>query len=537
MVVLPRTWLISRAHSAYWDDQYHLVRGLAFLRGEQNLGLTYNDPPLGEALLALPMWIAGCRPNPAAPQYAPQEVKGDLYNVLFDQPIAPETILRLVALWKAVLFLPAAGVIFLWVRRLYGTGAAWLALAMVLIEPTIAAQIPPAALDVLGMEGILIACYAGWRFFQSPSNARLVASGVACAAAMLLKHTGVVVPIIFVFYALAAPRSAWRGWRTRCNAIGAISLVTVGSIWALTLFNVSMPKQYATLFSGTYSRHWGFVSDVVNPILERRWPGGIYIGSLFQAFAHGREGHPAFLNGRYSALGWWYYLPVVATYKVPIGIALVGLLGLVSLAWRKARREEWSILIPAAVALAFVMASHLSIGFRHALPAYLFLIMLASRAATAAGSAVAAWLATAAAALHAASYHPDYLCYINCPRADVALHISDSNLDWAQSFKQVRRWLDAHPQSRAVHVAVFADSVARTPRYYLGPDVDVIAWGEPAPNSGLLIVSPVLLAGPYDHGAAFGFLARAKPIDVIGHCMRVYDLDKLKPPTGDEGVK
>jgi hypothetical protein len=323
------------------------------------------------------------------------------------------------------------------------------------------------------------------------------------------------------------------------NAIAAIALVTAGSIWALTLFNFSMPKRYATLVSGTYSEHWGFVSDVVNPILERRWPAGIYIGSLFQAFAHGRDGHPAFLNGQYSPAGWWYYLPVVATYKVPIGLAIVGLLGLVSLAWRKARREEWSLVIPAAVLLALIMTSHLSIGFRHALPAYLFLIMLASRAAAARVSAVAAWIATAAAGLHAASFHPDYLCYINFPRENVALHISDSNLDWAQSFKQVRRWLEAHPQHRPVHVAVFADSVARTPRYYLGParDVDVIAWGEPAPRSGLLIVSPVLLAGPYDHGAAFGFLARMKPVDIIGHCMRVYDLDAPSAASREGNVK
>src|SRR5215207_10761452 len=73
-VVLPRTRLISRAHSTYWDDQYHLIRGLEFLRGgRDDIELRYNDPPLGEALLALPMWVMGGKPLAGEPEANPRE--------------------------------------------------------------------------------------------------------------------------------------------------------------------------------------------------------------------------------------------------------------------------------------------------------------------------------------------------------------------------------------------------------------------------------------------------------------------------------
>ena len=59
-VVVPRAVLISAAHNETIDDDYHLVRGLAFLRRDPGLihrGL--NDPPLGAALAAIPLWLMG----------------------------------------------------------------------------------------------------------------------------------------------------------------------------------------------------------------------------------------------------------------------------------------------------------------------------------------------------------------------------------------------------------------------------------------------------------------------------------------------
>src|SRR5205823_4770450 len=78
-IILPRSFLISRAHSECIDDQYHLVRGVGFWTGQ--LATTrFNDPPLGEAISALPLVLSGCRPQ------------GKAGLVLYGQRLRPETL-------------------------------------------------------------------------------------------------------------------------------------------------------------------------------------------------------------------------------------------------------------------------------------------------------------------------------------------------------------------------------------------------------------------------------------------------------------
>ena len=173
VIVIPRSLSIAHAHSESWDDQYHLLRGLAQLRGNA-LRIDCNDPPLGEMILAAPLWVMRC--SLEATQRDPSVIAhgADPFQcILYGQPYSPETLLMLVSAWKAILFLPGAAAVFLWCRRLYGTHAAWLALAAVIGEPTIAAHTSVGALDVMALEAVLICCYLAWRFFATPSRAKL----------------------------------------------------------------------------------------------------------------------------------------------------------------------------------------------------------------------------------------------------------------------------------------------------------------------------------------------------------------------------
>jgi hypothetical protein len=65
----------------------------------------------------------------------------------------------------------------------------------------------------------------------------------------------------------------------------------------------------------------------------------------------------------------------------------------------------------------------------------------------------------------------------------------------------------------------------RSVRHYL-PGVRQLADEEPAPTKGLLIISPVWVAGVYGQ-EQYAFLRSRTPDGVIGHCMLVYDLDRL----------
>ena len=545
-VVVPRTALVSRAHSEYWDDQYHLSQGLSFVL-RVKAGMVRNDPPLGQALLCLPMLVTGCIPpwpggsGSDAAADSPPGAAPPYQAVLYGQRYAPETISMWVAVWKAVLFLPLAGLVFHWCRRLYGVRGGWLGLALLLVEPTVAGHVAPSALDLLGVEAILFACFFAWRCFELPTTGRTLAAGVAVAAAMLTKHTAIILPAAVAAYALAhwlrdrggrafnsAPERP--SLRQRVNQAMAVGLVAIASFWPLTLFDFSRPSDHGPLVSAVYSDDFSFRADVVNgTLLGRPWPAGVYMGSVRGAQSHAAEGHDAYLWGRRSAHGWWYYHLATALYKVPLGIALVIVVAAVSLALAPPRFEEAPLLIAAAAWGLFVAAGGVSIGFRHALPAYVPLLMLCARFVTIQWKA-ARWLPWAgvfAAAVHTLLWHPDYLSYINFPREKPYLAITDSNIDWGQSLKQVRRWLDEHPQGgRPVWLGYFGNIEGHSVGHHLGSRVKQLSDKDAAPRSGLLIISPVWVAGAYGH-EQYALLRHRRPDAVIGHNLLVYDLDRL----------
>jgi 4-amino-4-deoxy-L-arabinose transferase-like glycosyltransferase len=450
-------------------------------------------------------------------------------------------------------------VAFVWVRRLYGARSAWLAAALLLVEPTIAAHTPVAALDVLAMEAVIIASYLVWRYLDQPAPARLVFAGVATAVAMNVKHTAIVLPGAFVVLALLHwfARPWWQGRSLRelaarirpgFNALAAAAMVLVVSIWPLTLFDVSRPADAGRIFGIPYEPGFSLVDDVLHPAFSARWPAGIYIGSVFEAIQHGREGHSAFLWGEVRDNGWWYYFFAVALYKVPIGIALVMLLAVASLAWVRPKWGEVFILVPAVACGALICAGGINIGFRHALPAYGMLLLLASRCAAAAtrephaatettrrtarAPLAFAWASVMIAAVHVASYHPDYLSYINAPWKRPWLAISDSNLDWGQTLKQLDRWLERHPQppDRPIHFDSFDEPNDPAFTHYVrqARRLTIVAKNrlEP-PTKGLLITCPSWLGGTYRRFDVYAHLREVDPVDTIGHALLVYDLDAL----------
>jgi hypothetical protein len=562
LVVGVRSTLVAAAHSECFDARYHVDRGLAFLTGSlAERGLILNDPPLGEGLVALPLAVLNVVSG------RPADAPWDTFYYV--SPPGPEASSVAVALWKTVLFLPMIAVVFAWCRDLYGLPSAWLAVSVLLVEPTIAAHVPVMALDVLGLEGIVVATYALWLFALRPTARRGALAGLATGIALSLKHTALVLPLVGLALMVAYRwRARHRGGEDAAAASlprGGMILVAAAlvAIWAGTLFDLHTPPLFDAKRRGPAAVAAPPAPEEAHPRLaglepaERvhlketlrlraSWPAGVYVHALIQGVGHGATGHPAYLLGETSTRGWWYYQAVAATYKVPLGIVAIFCLGLLSLRWRAPRFDECSLLLPALAYAAFVAVSRVSIGFRHALPGYVFAVLLASRvlAGAPAMARTVVWASLAAAAAHAASFHPDYIAYFNFPRDRPYLAISDSNVDWGQSLRQVRDWLDARPDAAPpVTLAYFGQSADHAMlRYYLGDRVRIHRAGEALPESGTLVVSPVLVAGVYGGGdGVFAPLRSLRPDAVIGHAMLVYDLvpspDRPgSPPSGGHGT-
>lgn len=493
LIVIPRAILITKAHSETIDEEYHLLRGVEFLKRDPGLASRELDnPPAGAALSTLPLWLLGADSHGS--------VEG---TVLYGQRFTPETARLVVAIWKSVLFLPILLLVFCWCRQLYGTPSAWLAGCILLFEPTIVGHLHLAALDVLETGAILLACWTGWRLLESPSRWRLIACAFASAAALLIKHTGIIVPVILTFYAILF---AWRSreWRPIALLL-LLGLVIPVAIWVLLLCDISPLRSGYTL------------------------PGGMYLQSILHATQHASAADDAFLGGEIRRGGWWYYFPALALYKVPIGVALILFCAVVSLRFHRLRRDELCLLIPAILYFAFIMSQRLNIGWRHALSGYVLLIMWASRYMNGRSwHVLVCALAAFSVAVDGLRYHPDYLVYTNWPRERVYESISDSNVDWGQGLKQARGWIDAHSdliKGRTVWLRTFRGT-NRAAAHYLGDRASYIRDARFAPDRGLLIISPAALVGLSEAGNTYAFLRSRRPIAVIGHSLLVYDLDE-----------
>jgi hypothetical protein len=140
--------------------------------------------------------------------------------------------------------------------------------------------------------------------------------------------------------------------------------------------------------------------------------------------------------------------------KSSLTLLLLTLLGPV-LSWRSLRPYRRELVFLGARILVFLaasMTSHLNIGVRHVLPVFPFAAVLAgasawaiAKSSKAAGYAVAALLLfQLVSSLHT---YPNYIPYANeaFGGPDKShLYLADSNVDWAQTLKQVSAFLRAN---------------------------------------------------------------------------------------------
>jgi hypothetical protein len=526
-VIFPRSISTAVNLSGSYDDQYHLKRGLAFLTRSLSQqiraarGYFEDDPQLSQGLSALPLLTANLL-------YGRASQDPNLYT----HPLGHATLAALIALWKSLLFLPLVGVVFAWCRSLYGARSAWLATTLLIVEPSFAAHIPLASVDVLGVTGIVLGAYAGWCFVERTTVGTAALVGFFTAFAVMMKHTAVILPAIHVAYAAVSwvgrPIAQGESWNLVFRAISArlrlitlAGLVALGSLWALTLFDVS-PPYCVPKEPGAHG-----LKEQVKDVFRSDWPAGMYFHAFSRGFHLARAGHGAnYLFGEHRQGGWWYYFPVLLTFKAPLGVGLLVLLTIFALPTWPLTYRDFSLLIPWAAWTLLVITSKIDIGFRHYFPAYIFLIMFVSRCVVIPGlwRSRLAWTAVATVAVQAALYHPHYISYLNFPRNKPYLSIGDSNLDWGQSLPEVRHWLDSHQATkRPVYVAYYGRDKAGV-EYYLTGHAVVLGRRQVPTENGMLIISPSLLA----IDSRFRALRQVDPDEVIGHgSMLVYDLARF----------
>jgi hypothetical protein len=330
------------------------------------------------------------------------------------------------------------------------------------------------------------------RFLESPRPPTALVAGVAFGAALLTKHTAIILIPIFGVLALAAWLSQWRAVPTKSLRACFGNLLLVGLVAWVTVILFYIPHcSPPPPLSAAHAQQL----HIPMWFLRLRWvliPRDFFKG-LVIVMLHVVNGHHAYLLGQWSDKGWWYYYLVAILVKTPVALLLLMISAVATAAWR-IRRSSFAVatpLIAAAVYLACAMMSRADIGIRHALPMYPLLAVVVGIECARAGESAqfVAWLLIVWLAVTAFTARSDYIAYFNELVGGSARgqdYLIDSNYDWGQNGKALQRWVEAIHGSR-VYLDYFGTGMAL--RYLHVPVTFVKPDDVPRLRDGYLIVS------------------------------------------------
>jgi 4-amino-4-deoxy-L-arabinose transferase-like glycosyltransferase len=313
-----------------------------------------------------------------------------------------------------------------------GRGAAVTGAALIALSPNIIAHAALATTDVCFVLASLVSLGALTRYVEDRTPARLAWLAAALAGALAAKYSGVALFAVTAIVLYITDRHRGSMWRIAHAVLVTcvLAAIAVVVVWALHAFT--------------------FVPPPTRRLGSEPLPAAI-AGLLYQA-SHQRAGHPAFLMGDRSVVGWWYYMPLALALKsTPSELMIMGYGVWVCItAWRRVslRALVWRVAL--ITFMGFAVTSRVALGVRYALlvlPLVIF-IALDEWHRRAAGRPRWSWAAgfvlVIAQAVSAATIAPHYLGYFNLfaggPKNGY-LYLADSNLDWGQDLPALRETL------------------------------------------------------------------------------------------------
>jgi 4-amino-4-deoxy-L-arabinose transferase-like glycosyltransferase len=563
-VLLLQLALSANRNSITWDEDDHIYSGyMSWKHGD--FGLNPEHPPLVKLVAALPLLEMPLKMPVLQDRMFKHEAflggkdfffKNDANAMLFRARMAVTFFTLLLAL-----------LVFLAAQEMFGTGAAFIALGLLVFDPNLLAHGAVVGTDV-GLSCFTFASvYAFYRYVKAPSPWRLIVVGIATGLALVCKHTGILVfPMLF----LLAIWEMWRGVRTTEPVAAPV-----------------LPAIPATIPTWKRARHLGLALLAITAIgLTILWSaygfryqardGGRQMNPPLSDFLQGlsrpREAHllqtvarfhllpesyiygladvrimsdfySSFLLGKVYPHGVWFYFPVAFTIKSSLPFLLLLLLTLWAIAARRftAWREIYFLTIPPLFYLIIAMSSGMNIGVRHILPMYLFFFVLIGGAAAKIIHDNRRWIFVVVGllifqAVSTSLSYPAYLAYANelwggPPRVHELL--SDSNSDWGQQLKDVKHYLDRR-NIKDCWFIYFGEGVIDASYYGIPckplPTADSLWVNEPANAppaiDGTVLISAGDLSG-FEFGPAplnpyeqFKFL---RPVAVIDYGVFVYE--------------
>lgn len=538
--------------SATIDELQFIGRGIAHLRVGRELWGPFligdHHPPLPFMFGAMPLLLSrGIGYPPSEAEWMRMGVWRFGRHFFFDlnMPRA-ESMLYRCRLVTVVFSLLLGLLVFHFARMLYGTAAGLFALFLQSFSPAVLAHSRYAIDAVYTSFFILLAICAFYVYAHTPSRRSMLFAGLAFGLAQLAKYSALLLVPCFVVLAATVPdgRGRRHGLFGRMAGLAPIFAIGYLVVWAGYDFTTGRLSEIGITerFIGAEEGGWEF-PDAARLSQGAFRPGRVplapYLRGLWELRRHNGMGHPAYLMGEVSRHGWWYYYFIVFFIKSPIPLlALVALT--VMLRGKTARRErtdDWYLLVPLCVTFGLSMLSRQALGLRHIFIIYPLLHVYLSRIVTVRfpGAGCRALFRTGIACLCAWYLYgtvriwPHYLAYFNeCigGPANGYKYLVDSNLDWGQDLKGVKRYMTEHRIDRILFEQLGFSALA----HYYGINYESLSERlarapDPADPgiTGIVMVSATARADMWDPDRKlYTWISRYTPVDTIGYSILVY---------------
>lgn len=553
-----------------YDEVGNIAAGLSYLEtGRYHL---YSaNPPLSKLIATYPIWLTGPRLEavlvPDEPGFRNEWDAGGAFAQQNQDWYATYVFMGRLGVipWALV----ASVVLYRWVNQVAGAPGGIVAAVCWLFNPEVLGHGHLVTADVPGAAGGILAAYGFRSYLRGPSWPMAVSAGVLLGLAESLKFTLLVLYPIWAAcgLVLAMVRGVKLGCRAGVGVCGqmavifAASLVVIGACYEfegvgrrIDRFPFVSSSLKGVTGESVGNRFAGSRIGKLPSLLPEHYVRGIDV-QRFGMDAY--ESKLSFLGGEWKRGGWWYYYLYAAAVKLPVGLLLLGIIGLLAGVRHLRQNDPWghtlALAMPVAVLVAVSANQSLNKHFRYVLPALPFGAMAAgsavvccrngNRTGRLAVCGLVGWsvISTGLAYPHMIPYFNE----LGGGPAQGYRHLSGSNVDLGQDLWRLKRWLANHPTYRPDGLAYYNHIDTRVagvsfPPPPVGPCGDTpqelnqqLNLG---PHPGRYLVTVRYLQGssgrmPDGSGGfvevpqhGYAYFAYFEPTARVGYTMFVYDL-------------
>ena len=453
--------LTADRNSITWDEDDHIYAGyMSWKHGD--FGLNPEHPPLVKLVAAIPLLNLDLQmPKLQNRSFKIEAFLGgkdfvfrNNYNqIIFRARMAASVFTILLVI-----------LVFLAAQEMFGTGPAFIALALLAFDPNLLGHGAVVATDSALSCFMFASVYAFYRYVKAPSTWRMIVVGLATGLGFASKHTAILImPILFMLALIELFRkgsgqlgiSRGKHALRLAGALIVISVIALGVLWATYGFrykaragDLQINPPFSQFVQGLSRQH---EVKLLSTVAHYRLLPESYLYGLADVRVMS-DFYTSYIFGNIYPHGVWYYFP--AAFLIKSTLTLLILLGVAIWAIATRRFSAWReilfLTIPPVFHLLVAIWSRMNIGLRHILPMYMFLAVLVAGAVWKLIEKNRRWLYAVVVllvfqAISSIHVFPAYVAYANEAwggPSQTYKYLTDSNADWAQQLKSVKRYLD-----------------------------------------------------------------------------------------------